>query len=135
MRIELFRDAHHATIFRVLHQALHFHHDGLFHLGAGYFAGERGTLAALGGLCRCWSFNWFRCHHAFPLLCDRNFVDADFLAAPATLELVTAREATDVLASRGAAANSCARISVFTRARSFFESRKRFSASACPVVN
>src|SRR5882762_7862651 len=31
--------------------------------------------------------------------------------------------------------SSCARSSVFTRARSFFASRKRFSASDCPVVN
>src|SRR6267154_299511 len=31
--------------------------------------------------------------------------------------------------------NSCARRSVFTRARSFFASRRRLSASACPVVN
>src|SRR3979411_676807 len=29
--------------------------------------------------------------------------------------------------------SSCARTSVFTRARSFFASRSRFSASACPV--
>src|SRR6266852_4422681 len=31
--------------------------------------------------------------------------------------------------------NSCARNSVFTRAKSFLDSRKRFSASACPVDN
>src|SRR5467141_2482597 len=31
--------------------------------------------------------------------------------------------------------SSCARTSVFTRARSFFASRSRFSASACPVVS
>src|SRR5215831_6580079 len=31
--------------------------------------------------------------------------------------------------------NSCARSSVLTRAKSFLDSRSRFSASACPVVN
>src|SRR5450432_1519915 len=33
------------------------------------------------------------------------------------------------------AVNSCARKRVFTRARSFLASRRRLSASACPVLN
>src|SRR6266850_1799521 len=91
VRVELLRDAHHPAVLRVLHQPLHFDHDRLFHLRAGYFAGEHGALAALRSrraLC-------FGCHYAF--------------------------------------LSSCARRSVFTRARSFFASRNRFSASACPV--
>src|SRR5713226_2527897 len=93
VRVELFRNAHHAAVLGVLHQPLHLDHNRLFHLRAGHFAGENGALAALGNrgaLC-------FSCHYAFP------------------------------------AFSSCARTSVFTRARSFFASRSRFSASACPV--
>src|SRR5467141_225771 len=93
VRVELFRDAHHAAVLGVLHQPLHLNHNGLFHLRAGHFAGENGALAALGN----WGALCFGCHYAFP------------------------------------AFSSCARTSVFTRARSFFASRSRFSASACPV--
>src|SRR5467141_815713 len=93
VRVELFRDAHHAAVLGMLHQPLHLDHNGLFHLRASHFAGEDSALAALGNrgaLC-------FGCHYAFP------------------------------------AFSSCARTSVFTRARSFFASRNRFRASACPV--
>src|SRR6266404_5981339 len=100
VRVELFRDAHHAAVLRVLHQPLHFDYNCFFHLRAGYFAGEHGALAALRSrraLC-------FGCHYAFPAFCGCRAADS-----------------------------SCARRSVFTRARSFFASRSRFSASACPV--
>src|SRR5260370_1458894 len=93
VRVNLLRDAHHPAVLWMLHKPLHLDHNSLFHLRAGYFAGEDSSLAALGNrgaLC-------FSCHYAFP------------------------------------AFSSCARTSVFTRARSFFASRSRFSASACPV--
>src|SRR6266404_4914786 len=93
VRVKLLRDAHHAAVLGVLHQPLHLNHDCFLHLRAGHFAGENGSLTALGNrgaLC-------FGCHYAFP------------------------------------AFSSCPRTSVFTRARSFFASRNRFSASACPV--
>src|SRR5713226_4071584 len=93
VRVKLLRDANHAAVLRMLHQPLHLNHDCFLHLRAGHFAGENGSLAALGNRCAL----CFACHYAFP------------------------------------AFSSCARTSVFTRARSFFASRSRFSASACPV--
>src|SRR5260370_20922735 len=82
----------------MLHQAQHFDHDGLLHLGAGVPAGQDLMLVArvrgIGGAT-------FRFGGHFPY----------------------------------AFFNSCARKSVFTRTRSFFASRRRLSASACPVVN
>src|SRR5260370_38768528 len=46
MRVKLFGNAHHAAVLGVLHQTQHFHHDGLFHLGAGYAPGEDLVLMA-----------------------------------------------------------------------------------------
>src|SRR6266849_1784036 len=100
VRVELFRDAHHPAVLRMLHQPLHLDYNRFFHLRAGYFAGEHGALAALRSrraLC-------FGCHYAFPAFCGCRAADS-----------------------------SWARSNVFTRARSFFASRNRFSASACPV--
>src|SRR5260370_15800218 len=98
MRVKLLRDAHHAAILRMLHQAQHFDYDCLLDLGAGEPAGEDLMLVArvrgIGGVT-------FRFGGHFPY----------------------------------AFFNSCPRKSVFTRARSFFASRSRLSASACPVVN
>src|SRR5260370_3418263 len=93
MRVKLFRDAHHPAVLGMPPQPLPLNHNCLLHLRAGHFAGENGSLIALGNrvaLC-------FGCHYAFP------------------------------------AFSSCPRTSVLTRARSFFASRNRFSASACPV--
>src|SRR3984957_20215914 len=133
----------------MLDEALHFHHDGLFHLGAGNFAGQHGALAAL-ILLRRRSLLCFCGHYAFPaffVLLERS---ADFLAGLAAADVFAAA------CFAGAAAvfsavfsalfsvpffepavpfNSWARKCVLTRARSLRASRKRFSASACPVDN
>src|ERR1700688_780945 len=63
----------------MLHEALHFHHDGLFHLGAGNFAGENGALAAL-ILLRRRSLLCFCGHYAFPAFFVLLVRSADFLA-------------------------------------------------------
>src|SRR5580704_18806433 len=75
--IEFLGNADHAAVLRVLHEPLHFDHDGLGHLGAGNLADEFGFLAALGAgrrwrrfcLRRClWCCLRFRCHYSFPAL-------------------------------------------------------------------
>src|SRR6267154_9829 len=64
-------------------------------------------------------------------------VSSDFTAAGALLVVSIAifLYAFFAAADCDAGDNSCARRCVFTRARSFFASRRRLSASACPVVN
>src|ERR1700733_3509717 len=133
----------------MLHQSLHFHHDGLFHLGAGNFAGENGALAAL-ILLRRRSLLCFSGHYAFPAFFVLLVRSADFLAGLAAAEVFAAARFAGAAAAFSAdfsalfsvpffepavPFNSCARKCVLTRARSFRASRKRFSASACPVDN
>src|ERR1700693_4211179 len=129
----------------MLYEPLHFHHDGLFHLGAGYLASENGALAAL-VLLRCRSLLCFSGHYAFPAFFVLLWCSADFLAGLAAADFFAG------VCFAGAAAafsagfsvpffepavpfNSCARKCVLTRAKSLRASRKRFSASACPVDN
>jgi hypothetical protein len=131
MRVKLFRDAHHAAILRVLHETQHFDHDGLFHLGAGHATGEHLMLMAR---IPCWVRSGvfrFGAHFAFLGSCDRIEVFAGRAAVAAAAWRADAED----FSPRGLAFNSCARSSVFTRARSFLASRSRLSASACPVVN
>src|ERR1700692_2628945 len=133
----------------MLHQPLHFHHDGLFHLGAGYLAGEDGALAAL-ILLRRRSLLCFSGHYAFPAFFVLLLGSADFLVGLAAADVfaaacflgVTAVFSADFSAlfsvpffEPAVPFNSCARKCVLTRARSLRASRKRFSASACPVDN
>src|ERR1700724_2738279 len=133
----------------MLHQPLHFHHDGFFHLGAGYLAGEDGALAAL-ILLRRRSLLCFSGHYAFPAFFALLVRSADFLAGLAAADDFAAICFAGVAAAFsggfctlfsvpffGPAVpfNSCARKCVLTRARSLRASRKRFSASACPVDN
>src|SRR6202051_2144637 len=132
----------------MLHEPLHFHHDGLFHLGAGYLAGGDSALAAL-ILLRHRSLLCFGGHYAFPaffVLLERS---ADFLAGFAAADVFAAACFAGAAAfSAGFSAlfsvpffepavpfNSWARRCVLTRAKSLRASRKRFSASACPVDN
>src|SRR4029077_14791435 len=73
----------------MLHEPLHFHHNGLFHLGAGYLAGEDGALAAL-VLLRRRSLLRFSGHYAFPAFFVLLVRSADFLAGLAAAEVFAA---------------------------------------------
>src|ERR1700732_5462987 len=73
----------------MLHQPLHFHHDGLLHLGAGYFAGEDSALAAL-ILLRRRSLLCFSGHYAFPAFFVLLVRSADFLAGLAAADIFAA---------------------------------------------
>src|SRR5580692_2493454 len=116
----------------MLHQPLHFHHDGFFHLGAGYFAGENGALAAL-ILLRRRSLLCFSGHYAFPAFFVLLVRSADFFAGLAAADAFGAACFVCVVAAFSAdlsalfsvpffepavPLNSCARKCVLTRARS-----------------